>query len=256
VDPSGHASISTTFNDGTSSTQISNFDISAYLKEFYGITLRGRWKDHHQEAVELFRSVTLASAALAYHANGKSASETFKSIWKNGLIIEYGGTPSNYFGLTASSGLIYLKGGAITTRLMLHELGHAFEWRMRDYFKGYAGTNNPIELLTKEGIYNRDTFITGAHSNGEYDRNAGQGSGDPENGWAGKNGYRSDSYTDEFQWHPRSMDSDGNTAQEDWADIFQNWALGPQSFAPNSAGTTIYNWADSHMDVWIADASH
>lgn len=67
------------------------------------------------------------------------------------------------------------------------------------------------------------------------------------------NGYSSNEHHPEAQWHPRNMEPDGNTAGEDWADIFLNWTFG--TFAPGLAGDALNNWTTTHMAGWISEAS-
>jgi hypothetical protein len=151
-------------------------------------------------------------------------------------------TLNDWFGI-ASDGRIRFKPGEVTPRLTVHELGHAFEKHMKAQDGGnYSGTNNPVQLLIDYGIWDTNgSFVTGAR-NGRYDRNGGRN--------APQNGYWSDDYRDEWQWHPRNM-TDGNNAYEDWADIFVNWVN--NSFFPNSAGKALYDWAETNMSVWASE---
>jgi hypothetical protein len=134
--------------------------------------------------------------------------------------------------------------GKTYPRLIIHELGHSFAARVRDINKEF----DPVDMLLKYGIYdNQGTFITG-QTNHKYNRDNGLD--------APQNGYWSDNYKDEWQWHPRRM-AGGNTPSEDFADMFLNWVC--RSFVPNDAGATRDNWMDIHIPFWldvITDPSH
>jgi len=142
-----------------------------------------------------------------------------------------------YFGI-ASNGNIDFQAGRVTARLTAHELGHSFEMHMKANNGGVYADDHPIVMLIRQGIYDANgNLVTGKGLSNRY------------NGlFAPNNGYYCDSYIGECQWHSRDV-NDWNNENEDWADIFMNWAFG--SFAPNPAGDALYNWVETNMVSWL-----
>jgi RHS repeat-associated protein len=198
----------------------------------YGVSLEGDWR--LGDAYAAYVGVDYVASALSPYT-GVGGESSFKQVFGPMLFI----TDMNlgkWFART-SNGLIRFSPGNVTPRLTAHELGHAFEKHIWAQNGGtYANTNNPVQVLATEGIYDaNENFVTG-----KGNRNNGL--------YAPINGYWSDNYQDEWQWHPRNMEG-GNNNFEDWADIFLNWAF--NSFVPNPAGTALYNWVDIHMNEWV-----
>lgn len=202
----------------------------------YGISLEG----FTQEEMDTIRSaVKLVGESLSPFSNHNlTPGATFIASFGN-MVFKSDSNLGSWYGKTSHE-LIRLKPGIITERLTLHELSHAFEKHLYSIAGRYSGTNNPVQMLIDDGVYADDgSFVTG-YRNGAYDRHGGN--------LAPDNGYYSDNYLDEWQWHPRGM-IDGNSASEDWADIFLNWVTG--SFVPNKSGDSLMNWVDVNMVQWV-----
>ena len=178
----------------------------------YNVTLSGNNWDL-ENARGVYFGVTQVASGLG-EASGQSSVNAFTQAFnKVDVTIE----PITWMaeaGYNSTGGHIEIRPGVtITPRQMAHELGHVFEKHI--YFDNgsvYAGTNNPVQMIASQGIY--DSFgnlmtIGGNRNNGVA---------------APDNGYCSDSWQDECQWHPVSL-VDGQTPQEDWADIFMNWSF-------------------------------
>jgi len=155
-----------------------------------------------------------------------------------------------FFGQSLGNVINFQPGIQISPRLVTHELGHAFEQRI--YGKNgnkYEGTNNPIEVLIHKGVWDKQgNLITGTTNHENSYLRYGNTGGSPFD-----NGYTSNDYHSEAQWHPKGMKPDGNTAGEDWADIFMNWTF--DTFAPGPAGTALNSWTTTNMAGWISEAS-
>jgi len=148
---------------------------------------------------------------------------------------------NGYWGISGDHKITFLP-GKVTSRLVGHELGHELSHLLYDNLAGYVNIpDHPVSMLIHTGVWVDGKFVTG-NRYGSYDRNGGLSAKDG-------NGYRSDDYHDGWQYHPRSMGADGNTADEDWADIFLNWSF--NSFADNTHGKALFTWTDSHMDTWL-----
>lgn len=155
------------------------------------------------------------------------------------------------------------------SRLVVHELGHVFWYHLAIKFatrNGYEiGTYisdplHPAKLL-KQGIYELDgrfvkngsggNFVTGYDDiTNTYKRNGGS-----EYGYKGDDYYYSSggyTYITGYQWHSENMEG-GNSNDEEWADIFQNWVF--NSFANNNAGSAINDWVNTYMPKWLEVAT-
>jgi hypothetical protein len=149
-----------------------------------------------------------------------------------------------YWGISGNHSITF-QPGKVKARLVGHELGHELAFLLHDSHVGYAREpQHPVEMLIQEGVWADGEFVTG-NRNGSYDRNGGLTAQEG-------NGYRSDDYHEEWQYHPRSMGKDGNSADEDFADIYLNWTN--DSFADNPHGDALYRWADANIDTWLAMA--
>jgi hypothetical protein len=136
-----------------------------------------------------------------------------------------------YYGWTSGQQIQFY--GRLSPQNMIHEFGHRIN-----------NSNNQgfTDLLDDPGnaVYDvNGNFVTGNRGNG-YDRGGNQP--------APNNGYRSDAWCP-YQCHPRNMDAQGNTANEEWGDMFLNFVL--DTFAPNPAGDALYNWTITNLSTFI-----
>jgi hypothetical protein len=145
---------------------------------------------------------------------------------------------NGYYGRTAWPNIAF-NTGAMTGRLVAHELGHALDQRIYAN-DGYITQDwRPLKMILA-GIYSGNNFVTGG-SPDNYNRYNGK--------YAPENGYLSDSIPN--QYHSRDV-SGWNNPDDDFADIFQNWAY--ESFADNPTGSALYNWANTNMELWVSHA--
>jgi len=236
------------------------------------------WEDYPAETQAAIRAISKVADRLAPYA-GLSPEYTFQRVF--GGIDFFLADLRGYFGWTSGPHKIKIQPGVVVhdpcnnrlidfqldplARLFVHEMGHAFSGRLDEQYRKTVGGlyyNNPEHLLQHEGIYDPDgNFVTGYdRSLGRYSRNAGiDPNVDPdkypylggtyyEYRWV--NGVMVKIYTG-YQWHSERMDSAGNTAGEDWADIFMNWVYG-SSFNINSLNAwSIFFWAEERMQEWV-----
>lgn len=208
------------------------------LSPYYDVYVEGDWSAKDQE--EMIKAVEYTSVALGGKIH-KDSYTVFNEIF-SGLIIREAPSDVLYFCRAYSNNVLLCKPEKITHRLLIHELGHLFDSKLKGIQGGiYSGIDHPIEFLLHNGILNRSgEFVTGTRY-GSYDRNGGK--------YAPENGYWSDNYRDGWQWHPRGMNGNGNTVKEDWADIFLNWTT--NSFVKNENGIALFNWVDNNIGRWI-----
>jgi hypothetical protein len=219
--------------------------------ETAGVKLVGDWTDEEILAVaaavekigEKFKTIL---ETMKFHP--PDAASAFLMIF-GCLTLYYGDKQpgatklKGYWGISGDHQITF-QPGKVTDELVEHELGHELAFLLYDNNKGFENIpNHPIEKLIHEGVWTEDgDFVTGDR-NGSYDRNGGLTSKEG-------NGYRSDDYHEGFQLHPRTMGPDGNSADEDWADIFMNWTS-DGSFAPNSHGEALFKWVNTNMPTWL-----
>ena len=196
----------------------------------YGVTLQGNWSP--VEAYSAYVGTHVVGQSLAPITNTGEATAYQKSFGP--MTYTASNDLGGWFG-TASDGQISILIGKTTPRLVVHELGHAFEKHIWAAYGGrYAGTNNPIQMLIDDGVYDRRGNLVTGHNNRNNDLPAPV------------NGYWSDDIPD--QYHPRWLE-DGDNTHEDWADIFMNWVY--DSFYPNPAGEALNNWVTTNMAEWV-----
>jgi hypothetical protein len=122
---------------------------------------------------------------------------------------------------------IQFRRGRVTRRLVIHELGHL----VND-----TDTNTkPIDLLARFGVRTSDGILVTGPGRGGYQRWCGYYSTE-------RNGYVFVVFP--YLQHPRWWYK-GNTAIEDWADMFLIWILG--EFADNDAGIALDKFVTEYI---------
>ena len=140
--------------------------------------------------------------------------------------------PGNYYGETDGSVITFY--GYLSPEDMIHELGH------RINNAANQGLTNLLNDPSHTVFDMHNKFVTGNRGNG-YDRGGGNA--------APLNGYITDRPACPYQCHPRWMEPNGNSANEEWADMFMNF-IG-DTFANNSAGSALYNWTTTNLASFI-----
>lgn len=217
----------------------------------YGVILQNIW--YYREAFSAYTAIIVTADKFSAYSELDSSS-TFRSIFGS-LNLYYGNSPDlkvkdyNYYGMTSCSAVceIAFLPGVITSRLVSHELGHAF-----DEMTGRLATT-----LLDQGVYdthgsddkNSWTFITGDDTWGttHYNRNGGMKSPD--------NGYQCDTVPCQYHYlvaGGKEMDSDSYTSGEEFADLFLNWSMG--GFVNNYRGNFLNHWMTTNMVDWVSSS--
>jgi RHS repeat-associated protein len=199
------------------------------LKSDFGITLKNggaNWNFGY--STELMLTVMEIDYRLD---NTYGLTNAFRDSMGKTTIISEDYPPGNYYGETDGSVITFY--GHLSPEDMIHELGH------RINNAANQGLTNLLDDPSYAVFDMHNKFVTGNRGNG-YDR----GGGNP----APQNGYRSD-LPCPYQCHPRSMDASGNTANEEWADMFMNF-IG-NTYADNPAGNALYNWTTTNLASFI-----
>jgi RHS repeat-associated protein len=202
----------------------------------YGVTLKAAGSAVWSlgEATSAYLGVSDLGSALS-RVSGQAATTIFRRAF--GRMAFTLRNDMEYFG-RGWEGNIELQAGRVTSRLVVHELGHSFERRLVVNAGGIYTDDNPVVMLIREGVYDASgNLVTGHGGSSRY------------NGYeATDNGYYCDSYIGGCQYHSRDVPG-WNNEYEDWADIFMNWTYG--SFFPNPAGDALYNWTETNMAAWL-----
>ena len=147
--------------------------------------------------------------------------------------------------------------GHMSAQLLAHELGHTFNARVNnnlaDQVRELQDPNRLDELLPQVlGLtpYRelRDTEIAA-----EIDGETVHVSGRPEQGGYERTDLGYATLGSPWQQHSIRWDANGNTPNEDFADMFLGWAF--DGFSGDAAGAARYDWMDANMPEWIAQAS-
>lgn len=136
----------------------------------------------------------------------------------------------------ASGRIVQMTIGRVTERLVSHELGHVYQYMAARRFE-YP--RSPVARLIADGVYTADGAMVTGVANGMYRRH--------NRLTAPANGYLSDDWRFGCQLHPVSM-SGGNSAGEDWADMWMNWVY--DIFFDNPAGQALHRFVESAVRQW------
>jgi hypothetical protein len=222
--------------------------------EDFGVNLTGTFTSN--ELFEVLHALQAVGSALINFIGG-TAETAFQAAFGGFGPLEIAGY--NSLGSLSgqwADGKVKLDSGEITARLVVHELAHAFASRVYDtltYRLGGDVERSPVNILSNTRIYAAGKLITGLSlDGGRFDR---YGKNDTEDYAAPDNGFLGDYQNDPDQWqvHPLGMEPDGNTAGEQYADMFLNWTY--STFAGNSAGFALNSWMTSNMSEWVSIAA-
>jgi hypothetical protein len=195
--------------------------------------LREAYNGARQVAYVLAGAIKNMNSAQAFHYT--FGNMTFCSGDCNGIVL------GGYYGISSGS-TIALNLSHLSGQGVAHELGHSFETRVYDSL-GSNVTGAPVNMLAAIGNAIKD--LRGRHVSG-YDPNAGTFVRTME-------GYGDCGLI--CSYHPLDMMPEGDSAGEDYADMFMNWAYGSFANDTNGAGSARYNWINDNIAHWIGHIS-
>jgi RHS repeat-associated protein len=244
TDPTGHEICNA---DGWCGEYDPYYDIQL-LSQMYGLVFSGKWSA--SDALTVLRAAIVIGSRMAQAVGGAGAN-VFRSVF-NGLTLTLDSSlaSTGYYGM-ASVDRVSLRPDKLTMRLVGHELGHVFSFRMYRGAGKLFPQNHP-EILLMAGLWNNGFFMTGEKRNepgSPYKRN--------DNVLGPTSGYRCD--TVPCQYHlmregtPQGridyMSDASLGPQEEWADMFLNWSLG--GFTSSRRGKYYNNWMTTNMAEWV-----
>jgi hypothetical protein len=128
-------------------------------------------------------------------------------------------------------------GTDLTSRLLTHELGHAFSW---------AHGTDPYGRLEDEDaqiVDDRGNWVTGKHTGGDFERTI----------LGYKSGGEPDMYHGPEDWTDWNSNADNLARNEDYADMFMNWVYDSFDYRANAynAGTYRYEWMTTNVAEFV-----
>ncbi len=240
TDPSGHEIC---MDDGNCEKKIT----AQVVLRRYGVILSGEWSNSDQ--VSVLRAVTNVGLRLG-NLIGVNPFTAFQKVFGTLTFARSTETKDGYWAaygnIDGNRTITYYANAQPLTTLTGHELGHAFNARIEN-----NGETTPYDTLFDDGIwlddgdqlagYRRNYTVpgTGYTCNGQQCVDS-RGTAIPANHyWRRPEGFG-------------FSHSDVRTANEDFADMFGNWAMG--SFPNDEYGRARMNFMTTNMSEWVHSA--
>jgi hypothetical protein len=222
------------------------------IEDHFGFSMEGNWTEEDED--DTVEGILMVSHALArVTPESDTPSEIFREMF---------GTPTFTLREEGETGTWYctaggygaqcepLARGRISSELIAHELGHTLNARIAnnlgngldvhgedrtEYFRRLQ--LDPYETLRQSQITaqveGEETHVSGRNEMGVFERT--------DHGYA--------SLGPPWQQHSIRWDDNGNTPNEDFADMFLNWAF--DGFTDDPAGNARFEWMEENMPDWI-----
>jgi hypothetical protein len=241
TDPSGHICVEGDGNgEYATKGNCDGFSKKTPTLSQMGITLGNGWtkQDARRIRMEAAAMADTLLGACGSACSGMTSSQVLVKIFGNRTInVNNDGLGAGCEVLNCSEGTAnWLGSDEDAQGLIIHEYGHIFD-----------------HTITGEWGFGRNTLggTTIVDEFGEYVEGVPPG-GDS---WTRTNdGYSCDTYP--CQQHPLNTEG-GNSAGEDFADMYMNYVLEESSiysnggFASNPAGEARFAWMQSNMEIWV-----
>ena len=147
--------------------------------------------------------------------------------------------------------------GHMSAQLLAHELGHTFNARvsnnLSDRILEVQDQVRRDELLIRFPRLTPYSELGRTEIVAEIDGELVHVSGLPDRGGYERTDLGYATLGSPWQQHSIRWDANGNTPNEDFADMFLGWAF--DGFSDDAAGAARYDWMDANMPEWIAQAS-
>jgi RHS repeat-associated protein len=228
TDPSGHLACSdSNVADGDCS------DLGLGLWRFEGIvSTSGKWTSSELSAI---RGAVAATGTKISTITGGTPWEAFKKAYGHVKFTKSSEAGNLCLGGTGS--VSCFSGTDLTSRLLTHELGHAFSW---------AHGTDPYGRLEDEDaqiVDDRGNWVTGKHTGGDFERTI----------LGYKSGGEPDMYHGPEDWTDWNSNADNLARNEDYADMFMNWVYDSFDYRANAynAGTYRYEWMTTNVAEFV-----
>jgi len=231
------------------------------IEEHFGFSLEGDWTEKDQD--EIVTGVLMLSHAMArVTPNLDTPAELFKAVFSDVTITlkEEGETTTWYctgggYGAKCEP----LAEGKMSGQLTVHELGHTLNVRVvqnlgeglrPDDLQADKDELNRRLVLRPYEVLEQDTISADLDGDGELEHVSGRNT----RRWAYERtdlGYASPGKP--WQQHSIRFDDNGNTPNEDFADMLLGWAF--RGFSDDPAGAARFAWMEENMPDFIRYAT-
>ena len=246
TDPSGHEVCDEEGNclDGGKYRKVNGQTQVDWWAKIYGIKFSKNWTN--QNKISVLSTVIRVGYKFADTLNnGMTAWGAFRGVYGT-LTFALSSETQEYWAQYGGGTITYYAGAQQWATLTAHELGHAFNARIANN----SGTT-PYNTLFNQGIWLDDGrqlagYMRGHTVSGTGFTCNGQKCVDSEGNPIPANHYWRQNDGFGFS-HSKDL-----TANEDFADMFGNWAVG--SFPNDDAGVARLNFMTTNMSEWIHSA--
>src|SRR5690606_5254258 len=255
-DPNGHTPCT---DDGYCGNNLST--VAQYwdgvIKEVsgnYGITFQGNWKQEDQ--ISALIGAIVVSGALSKHTN-LSTQDSFQAVFGKLTFERSTSNPGNgdVWAQYGTGTITFYAGATQWTTLVAHELGHAFNARIAN-----NGGVTPYSTLAQNGIFTNNGEQIAGNMAGYTVPGTGFTCGNRGNQQCfgeNMNGVRVAIPANHY-WRTKSgLGFDhgyGSTPNEDFADIFANWATNSFTNDGYGYGEARSNFMTTNMSEWVNSA--
>ncbi len=242
IDPSGHLVCGSNSNiaEGDCSTPTENYwanfpTVDDLIAEF-GVTLTGDFTE--ADKIAILEGLTVIGDAIANITGQTNSYLAFQKVFGQLTFSMSDGKKDGSWSCSGSGSGFSCDpdaGGKIDARLVAHELGHTLNAIIANNDEA-----TPYDDLWDASIRDNDgLWVTGIQDNGAWVR--------------GYSGYISEGAPDLYHGPNDWDDAATGTRNEEFADMFMNWAFDSFDYRPeaNGAGTARYNWMTTNMSEWI-----
>ncbi|MFV2044678.1 MAG: hypothetical protein ACC700_15765 [Anaerolineales bacterium] len=229
------------------------------VETYFDFEMEGNWTEADEDAIVggmLMVSYALAGATLA----ADSPHTVFASVFDDVVFtLKEEGLEQSWYCSAGGYGWRCepLARGRMSAELLAHELGHTFNARVNNRLTAeIQDSEDPVrqeQLLAQVPSMTPYGELGRTQIAAEIDGETVHVSGRPPAGGYERTDLGFASLGKPWQQHSIRWDEIGNTANEDFADMFLGWGF--DGFGDDSAGEARYTWMEANMPEWIAQAS-
>jgi hypothetical protein len=228
------------------------------VEAFFGYDAVGDWTEDDSDGIA--GGVLMVAYALAAATPGaESPHVAFKQVF-GGTVFTLNSSGLDQGWYCSAGGYGWqcepLAEGHMSAQLLAHELGHTFNARVINNLDDQIRElQDPVRTDLLERLPRLAPYSELGRTEivAEIDGELVHVSGLPDQGGYARTDLGYAALGSPWQQHSIRWDANGNTPNEDFADMFLGWAF--EGFSDDPAGDARYTWMDSNMPEWIAQSS-